>query len=1426
MTQVRRRKLSAAIAAAIIAGVPAAQAQIDLSLIGSSEPGFKILGDEAGDALGTSVSGAGDIDGDLDGDQLGTSVSGAGDVNGDGLADVIVGAPYRDAGTADAGSGYVIFGTDFPADVDVQNLTGVGVRADGIANGDLAGFSVSGVGDINGDGLNDFAVGAKSYDDLIYTSYANRGSVYVIFGTGSLPTTFSLASPPAGFEIGLEQYSARIGTIVSGAGDVNGDGLEDLVVLGANAGQYGTGQAYVVFGKSDQTKVDLSAVESGSGGFAFRGESTNGLQFVSGIGDFNGDGLADLVAASQFGDAAVVFGKASNLSPVVDITQIMAGEGVDLTGVFSIADARGAGDFNGDGLNDVIIGAPDAYASGFYGMGQGVSFVVLGDSTPPTSINMANFGSTSEGLRIVGAADYDRIGTAVAGAGDFDGDGLADVMVGMADAISGNAPNGSVFIVFGKDTDTNDIVIGTAGASLRIDGESTVEKIGSAVSAAGDVDGDGLADVVIGAKDGDPERYYSYTGGGGINNIYTNAGKAYVVFSNEFPPSSALYKGIAKAGDAPELAIGTVGDGSNASTPDSRTWIDFSLGTGPGPAGSSLQGVTVHRGAPAGFSGDASAAQVYWEVSTDRNNWNSAPFTFKYLDFEIAGFNENRLTVFTSNSAMGPWQPNFSLTRQPAINQITSGVFESNFTPTGTFFALGVAPEIVIGRNDSIADGGTDAIGNRPVGPGQPALTYDVSNSGTADLTVGMPSAANLNNVANVQLTSPVSPVTVGGSASTFDVNFDVVAAGAFSFDISLTNGDTLGPVSESPYNITISGTGTVPEIDILQNTTSIADGGTDSVGNADINTPVSRTYTIENNGMADLNVGALTWSNLDNVSFPSVTVTSMPAAVVAPGGFTSATIQFDVIQDGPFTMELDIANSDSNENPYDILISGTGTGGVPEIDIQDGGMVSITDGTSKLLGELIVGRVDLDFTIHNTGTGNLDVSAPTASALSNVSGFDVKTTPTTPVPPGGSTPVAVSFFIDDFGAFSLDLSFPNTDGDESPYNFTLSGTGSDTQTFPDAGAITMGDQFGSAVAGSGNLFAVGVPGGDGDPGKVIVYLLEGTTLTIDEIIPVPAGYTAANFGASLAMEGDRLLIGAPGDGEAAAAKRGAKGVAQLLQAALYQRQGDNWVLKQPLSSGSEGSSSDGFGASVAMDGDMLVVGAPADAEMGSGAGAAYVITVDDNDNLVQSNKVTPAGPGGGFGSSVAAAGGKVGVGAPNSQVGSLISGSVSMFQMIGNNVSALGTVTGSNSGDGDGFGTSVSMDGNMLLVGSPGEDGANTNQGAAYLFQFGGAGYNQSGVVTGSQGESGFGTAVGIGDGQVAVGAPGMGNGAVMTYDFSLQLQQALQALAGQSGFGQSLSVGSGGLVVGAPMSDGSTGGAALVRDPGLIFRGGFEQE
>ncbi|MFZ4410960.1 MAG: VCBS domain-containing protein, partial [Paracraurococcus sp.] len=355
---------------------------------GSGGAAYLVFGKASGAAvnLATVAAGSGGfmIVGDAFGDRAGERVAGVGDVDGDGRADLLVGATLSSGGGSQSGASYVVFGKTSGTAVDLGAVAlGIGgFKIIGEDAGDRAAF-VSAAGDVNGDGRADLLIGALGND----AGGADSGAAYVVFGKagGTGVNLDAVALGTGGFKI-IGEAAGDKAAIVSAAGDINGDGLADLLVGAANTGasNSGRGAAYVVFGKTSGAVVDLDAVALGTGGFKIIGEMVNGFAGVSvaGVGDLNGDGVRDLLigAGGASNAAYVVFGKASGTT--IDLGAVALGIGGfkilgEFTGDGAGATLSAAGDVNGDGRPDLLIGAS---ANDAGGTNSGAAYVVFGSA--------------------------------------------------------------------------------------------------------------------------------------------------------------------------------------------------------------------------------------------------------------------------------------------------------------------------------------------------------------------------------------------------------------------------------------------------------------------------------------------------------------------------------------------------------------------------------------------------------------------------------------------------------------------------------------------------------------------------------------------------------------------------------------------------------------------------------------------------------------------------------------------------------------------------------------------------------------------------------------------------------------------------------------------------------------------------------------
>ena len=341
-----------------------------------------------------------------------------------------------------------------------------------------------------------------------------------------------------GFKINGVNAADFSGFSVSSAGDINDDGIDDIIIANSNGYDYGgvanarTGESYVVFGSENWSSQTLELSDlNGTNGFQINGINggdfsiDKGATYVSSLGDVNGDGVDDLIIGASLADANgekdagesyVVFGSENWLTETLELSDLDGTNGFQINGISS-RDRSGssvspAGDVNGDGINDIIIGALNA-----------PDYVVFGSENWSSQVLELSDLNGTNGLQINGIDrnDNSRTGTFVSSAGDVNGDGIDDLVLGANRAPGSSnflANSGKSYVVFGSENWSSQTLEvsnlnGTNGFQINGRGFS-----GTSVS-SGDVNGDGIDDIIIGAPGADP-------------NPSPNAGEVYVIFGS------------------------------------------------------------------------------------------------------------------------------------------------------------------------------------------------------------------------------------------------------------------------------------------------------------------------------------------------------------------------------------------------------------------------------------------------------------------------------------------------------------------------------------------------------------------------------------------------------------------------------------------------------------------------------------------------------------------------------------------------------------------------------------------------------------------------------------------------------------------------------------------------------------------------------
>ncbi|MBK7368181.1 MAG: FG-GAP repeat protein [Candidatus Eisenbacteria bacterium] len=471
---------------------------------GSADGGavFVYNGGPSGIASGNELTASARLHQVQAGAHLGWSVDGAGDVNGDGYSDLIVGAPAGANGQATEGFAHIVHGraAGIPTGL-VSSVSSSNIESNQV--GAALGSCVRGAGDVNGDDYGDVIVGGETWDG----GQADEGGAFVFLGTAGGVTSSTPGANAFAMILKANQAGAFFGVAVAGAGDVDGDGYADVIVgahrYDASATDEGSAFLYRGGSKGLVALFDLAATSRLAGT-----QNNSGFgAVVAGAGDVNGDGFSDVLVGAPFFDsgqndegvAYLYLGSSSGIFPYTPAATFQSNQADAWLGN-SVASA---GDVNGDGYADVIVGAK--YYDGS-STDEGAAFLYLGAAS-----GIASGDPTTASAVLTGGASTALFGESVAPAGDVNGDGFPDLIVGASRYDAGQPAEGCAFVFAGS---AAGIASATAsGASWRLESDQASAHFGVSVACAGDVNGDGYADVIVGAPEWDSA---SNTDDGGV----------------------------------------------------------------------------------------------------------------------------------------------------------------------------------------------------------------------------------------------------------------------------------------------------------------------------------------------------------------------------------------------------------------------------------------------------------------------------------------------------------------------------------------------------------------------------------------------------------------------------------------------------------------------------------------------------------------------------------------------------------------------------------------------------------------------------------------------------------------------------------------------------------------------------------------------
>ncbi len=1007
-----------------------------------SSPVARIYGDNSDDFLGSSN---------------GNGIA-FGDINGDGYDDVVIGATGTEPdGRTNAGDVYILYGTStlLTKTVNLNNRPGFygETRILGASNTDQAGYSVA-CGDLNSDRFDDVIIGIPKSDPSDRT---NAGEVQVIYGGPHLPdTTLELSAksfPNQKISIYGQAAGDNAGFSVT-AGDINGDGYDDAV-MGAPFADDGTnsnvGRAYVVYGGRilSATTIDLAGSVGRDGETQIYGDDAGDhFGFSLAAGDVSGDGIDDVIAgapgASPYsrtaaGEVYVVDGKtgkpgiASASGSVVDLDTDgsinadvkevrILGETIGDHAGCSVAMGNMA-KFTGSEYNDtIIIGALYANADGDTNAGK--AYVVYSNWIKRGEIiDLAS--TTNATTYILGENVNDLLGVSVA-AGDINGDGNDDVIVGAIQADpSGGTNAGKVYVINASINLPNSVITSmTDSASVMVWGDNEGDLLGYGVESGADVDRNGFADFITSARLGD-NPYFTPTD--------NNAGLGALIFGDGSAESATVIENFSISGKRR-------GVGGHLS-PVARTWIDFT----PIENSSDDRGqiwVILHRSKELaqtlGNATQSDLADVVWEVSLSSSidDTTTTTITFQYLDSEITRLYEPGLRLYqggydNTGTQLDTWTDIAGQILDITRNTITATVTDWN---KGHSFAIKLPQEIEI-------TGAPLLFGDLRYGCEEATKTLEIWNRGLSDLnfsgfSIIGPASADYRIInSSTELMAPLP----AGASREVAIAFLPTATGTRIAYLQVLSDDPDEPVSLAR----LEGISNDSYLEIIPDYVDF--------GNVEIGPPdrsATRTVTLRSVGNVPFEFSRLAILGEASREYSIIAPVTGTTNPLAPGQERVLTIAFN-----PSSLRIRNATLVANSIAYsttcpqitaEAILSGTGTGDAPEIRINPArlnfGRRDLCAGLSPAQAIRIsnIGTQPLEWTgkgLAITGLARADfiILTPTATLVAN------------PLAPGASITIEIAFLPTALGPRNARLVITTNDGDEGTLIVPLSGRGEET---------------------------------------------------------------------------------------------------------------------------------------------------------------------------------------------------------------------------------------------------------------------------------------------------------------------------------------------------------------------------------------------